>query len=60
LGFTLSANFDLVNSEYTEIVFCVVFASDKIVTARFFIRLSDKLLETATDETATRFDSLDH
>jgi len=41
VGLALSANFNLMYSKYPEVVFCVVFASDEVVAAGFFICLSD-------------------
>ena len=41
MSLALSANFNLMYSEYPEIVFCIVFTPDKVVSAGFFICLSD-------------------
>jgi len=41
MGLALSADFNLMYPEYTEVVFCVIFASDEVVAAGFFICLGD-------------------
>jgi hypothetical protein len=41
MGLALSANLNLVYPEYTEVVFCIIFAPDQVVSAGLFICLSD-------------------
>jgi hypothetical protein len=41
MSLALSADFDLVNSEYTKVVLCIVFASDQVVSAGLLICLRD-------------------
>jgi hypothetical protein len=41
MSLALSANFNLMYSEYTKVVFRIVFASDQVISAGLFICLSD-------------------
>ena len=54
----LSADLDLVYSENTEVVLCIVFASDQVVSAGLFICLCDKFFESTSDQTSASFDPL--
>ena len=60
MSLALSADFDLVNSEYTKVVLCIVFASDQVVSAGLFICLRDYFFKSTSDETPAGFNPLGH
>jgi hypothetical protein len=58
MSLALSADFNLMYSENTEVVLCIIFASDQVVSAGLFICLRDKFFESTPDQTSASFDPL--